>query len=305
MPHSVVVIALAMALSGISARASGTPPLLEEFRSTVRQWIADADIVIAEYESQGSGANYTTIGLDPRTGAWFSASGSHYSGKTANGVSYISDARTNEPIISNETEEKIAASLSSLIPMALPITLLHTDRGLLSLERDNEHNWVIHYEGLGPDPADLPVATLVLTAGGVPVRSSREAVVGASGSEAISRLFEFEELSSSPLLIARRPPLKSGPHPLVLTKVTQLDGHRPDLFEIETVRALSADNAAKVQMRLYEIAAKRNEGDRAPAQHEAPYAASRLNRASWPLIVTGIVVVLIGLFVLIRGRVAR
>lgn len=290
----------------LALAATAEPPLLDEFRASVRQWTAGAGSVVfsTEQPEDSEGAGRTTFGFDPATGAWFSASQAGASGRTPDGVYYSGSPDNVAPM--PDQKLSLPAPMGGRIPMALPLLLLQTTDGLVDITKDNNSNWVIDYLGFAPEGVKRPLARVVFSPQGRPLRFESEARP-ASRREAPAYDYEFVPESREPLLIT----LPDGPSNARLSprKVIEIEYHstsRPELFTTEAVLALAVDNRMRTQMRLNALAARSAKSD--PAEDgagRAPYVEHRLSRAGWPLIVSGIIVVAIGLIALFRARAAR
>lgn len=282
--------------------AAGEPPLLDEFRASVRQWTAGAGSVIitTELPEESGLGDRRTDGFDPATGAWFGASQLRVSGQTPEGVIYFGSPDGIAPM-----DDQTLRLAQGVVPMALPLLLLKTTEGLVDLSKDADSNWVIEYLAPAPKGIERPHARMFVSPEGRPLRYELDARPWAV-IEAIAYDYEFEPESREPLLI----PVgrSSSPHvpPFKLVKVEYYPASRPELFTTEAVLALAVDNRMSSQMQMNARAARSPGPARARGgTSEIPYVNHRLSRARWPLIVTGIIVVGIGIVVLIRTRVGR
>lgn len=282
------------------------PSLLDEFRESARHWTTGVGAVFFSIEppQDSKFAGRSTYGLDPATGAWFFTDQSRVAGRTPDGIAYRGDA-------DNVTPDQVQAlrlpgPLASLIPMAVPLTLLQTTDGLVDLTKDAEGNWVIEYLAFALEGQTPPHAWVAFSPEGKPLRFDMDARPSA-GQEAIGYDYEFVPESKEPLLIAIRPrPSGTVSPPLDTVEVEYYPQSRPDLFTIENVLAIATDNRMRTQMKLNVIAAQMPGSDQMRGATEpAPYVQTPLNRARWPLVVTGIIVVAIGLIALFRARMAR
>lgn len=282
------------------------PPLLDEFRASVRQWTAGAGSVVFSTEvPEGSrAAGRSTFGFDPATGAWFFTDQSRVAGRTPDGVAYSGNA--DKVVPEDDQALRLPAPLDSRIPMTLPLTLLKTTDGLVDITKDGDANWVIHYLGWALSEAERPSARMVFAPDGRPLHFELDARPSA-GREAIADDYHFVPESREPLLI-----VATGPPPnpnFVVPRIVEVEycsTSRPELFTTEAVLAIAVDNRMRTQMRLNAIAARSaGPGRGEDGTGRAPYVEHRLSRAGWPLIVTGIIVVAIGLVALFRARMAR
>ncbi len=286
-------------------RAAATPPLLDELRAATSEWVSDAGSVIFTYESTHR-AGRQTIGFDPATGAWFSADHVRVSGRTADGTAYFGTPDIGKVQPLEDQASRIPVPVQDFIPLALPVALIETTASLIDITRDAESNWVIEYVTPGPDPENLPHGRMIISKEGLPLRTERDADP-ASGRKEVAYDYEFEPESAKPLLIAKRKTErpKSGHRKLV--DVQYYNESRPDLFTIEAVEAIGIDNRMMTAMRLNEITVQGQQEGYRPGDPPPParYVQHWLTHSRWPLIVTGLIVVGIGVFVLIRARSGR
>lgn len=286
--------------------AAAEPPLLDEFRTSVREWTAEAGSVIFSSESseESRGVARTTFGFDPATGAWFSASQSSAAGRTPDGVAYSGSP---DGVTPNEDQElRLPAQMGGRIPMALPLLLLETTDGLVGITKDGDTNWVIEYLGFAPEGVERPHAQMVVSPEGRPLRFEMDARP-ASSREAIAYNYEFVPGAKEPLLITvAQPPASPRFAGRNIVEVQYFETSRPELFTTEAVLALAVDNRMRTQMRRNALAAQVSDSSqRAEPAGPASYVDHRLSRAGWPLIVTGVVVVGLGLVALWRTRAGR
>jgi hypothetical protein len=296
------LVALLLPATSPNQFAAAEPPLLDEFRASVRQWTAGAGSVIitTELPEESDLGDRRTAGFDPATGAWFGASQLWVSGQTPDGVVYFGSPDGVAPM--DDQTLRLPAHAQGVVPMALPLQLLKTTEGLVDLTKDAHSNWVIEYLAPAPTGIEQPHARMVVSPEGRPLRYEMDARPWA-GIEAIAYDYEFEPDSRDPLLI----PVDRSPNPHVppykLVKVEYYPTSRPELFTTEVVLALAVDNRMRSQMRFNALAARLSDSRHGGSGTETePYMDNRLSRASWPLIVTGIVVVALGLLALFRAR---
>lgn len=303
-PHTCCgqLLAVMLPLIWASSVVLAEPPLLDEFRESVKRWTAGAGSVIfsLEFPEKSKLVDRRTFGFDPATGAWFSATKSSVSGRTAEGVSYSGTPDKVTPI---ETQPPpLPGPLAGRIPMALPLQLLQTTDRLVDVSKNADSDWVVEYLGFAPEGVEQPHARMMFSPEGTPLRFEMDARPQA-GIDAIAHDFEFEPDSKSPLLVTveRSSPARETPRSLV--EIEYYPMSRPDLFTTEVVLAIAVDNRMVTQMRRNARAAGLpGPAPSAGGTNEVPYVDHRLSRAGWPLIVTGIVVVGLGVFVLIRSR---
>lgn len=279
--------------------------LLEEFRAEVKQWTAGAGSVVFSSQppddSKFSGRR--TSGFDPATGAWFVATHYGASGRTADGIPYDGTPDKVSPM--EDQALRLPAPMESYIPMALPLMLLDSTDGLLDISKDASSNWVIDYLAFALEGAERPHAQMVFSPEGKPLRFKMDARPSA-GRDAIAYDYEFEPDSREPLLIT----VQRSPHPRMpsinIVEVDYYPTSRPELFTTEAVLALAVDNRMRTQMRLNAVAARMSDsGSNGEMPENTPYVMTRLGRAGLPLVITGIIVVGLGIMALIRSRSGR
>lgn len=289
----------------------------DEFLAQSEAWTAGVGCVLLTYEQQtpdGRGAGRRTIGFDAASGAWFVAD--HMlgaSGRTADGVYFqargdrsISIGGDSGPVASEASPDQgpvhVSKGVSGYVPLALVVSLRNTSRSLRAIERDSDGNWVISYEGPTADPNVTRGFSVTFDAEGNPRRYYAEADPTTKRAE---EAYEFEIEPESPPGLAVVRQRQGGPNvlPPKLVDLHYYFPSRPELFTMESAEAIATDNRIRTQFRLAEIAAT-YQGSSGSSQ-PAPYVRTRLSRAGWPLVVSGIIVVAIGLIALFRARMAR
>lgn len=293
------------AIAACYARAV-EPQSLEEFRQCVRQWTTGSGCLLfsSQPPEDSKFAGRSTFGFDPATGAWFFTDQSRVAGRTPDGVAY----RGNADSVDRDPDQglRLPGPLASQIPMTVALTLLQTTEGLVDLSKDTDGNWAIEYIEFALEGQAAPHARVVFDANGRPLRFERDAWAPA-GQEAVAYEYEFVSASKEPLLIAiPRLPKGAVSPPREFVDIQYYPGSRPELFTTEAVLAIAVDNRMRSQMKLNALAAQipgsdSSRGDAAPSR----YVETPLDRARWPLMISGIIVVAIGVIALFRARAAR
>lgn len=303
--HTLVITFVALLAAECFAQSADWP-LLPEFRAAVRRWTAGAVPVTFSTEPPADSkfAGRSTYGFDPTTGAWFFTDQSRVAGRTPDGVAYRGD--TDKVTPDQDQSLRLPGPLVSQIPMTLPLTLLQTTDGLLDLSRDANENWVIEYSGFAGEGQAPPRVRTIFSPEGRPLRFEMEARPWA-GREAIGYDYRFVPESKEPLLIAlREPPSNPRIEPRHFIEVEYYPSSRPELFTTDAVLAIAADNRMRSQMKLNAVAARMAGSPQAGGATEpVPYVQAPLTRAGWPLIISGIIVVAIGLIALFRARMGK
>lgn len=285
--------------------AVSEPPLLDEFRANVTEWTTGAGTVVFTREPTGEGARGTrrTFGFDATTGAWFSAYESSVALLTPEGVYY--SGTPDEIAPSPDPAPGLAGAMSRLIPMALPLRLLQTTEGLVDITRDADGNWVIDYFGFAVRDRKPPLTRTMFSPQGKPLRFEMEANPEA-GQEAEAYDYEFHPDSREPLLITNDRRHHSLAPSYQLVEIQYFATSRPDLFTPEAVLQIAVDNRMWSEMRRNAFAAQSSHSSRGTDPGTPiPYVQHRLSRAGWPLIISGIIVVAIGLIALFRARMGK
>lgn len=292
-------------------------PDLSLLLSDLERWVGDTGSILLTYEMQtsdGRGAGRRTIGLDPQSGAWFIADHAlGASGRTPDGNSFQANQSESRGILfigdnsgpaqstmsSGQQAQHISKGVDEYLPVALLINLRESSVGLRSIKKDEQGRWIIAHEGPTADPNVKRVTFVTFGADGTPRHYHADADPS-TGREEIDFDYEIEPESPPGLAIAKQRQIGLVALAPMLVNIQYYPDRRPELFTMAAAQELATDNRIRTHLRLAQLAAP-NDGS-INSSAAAPYVRSRLDRAGWPLIVTGIVVVGLGLFALIRSR---
>lgn len=302
--------------------ASGHPALAQpvgrdEFLAKTGTWTEGVGCVVLTYEQgtrDGEGAGRRTIGFDAKSGAWFVAD--HMmgaSGRTVDGLHYRAGGRDvlsigddSGPIASEVVLDQgpvhISKGVCGYVPLALVTNLRNESSGLRTIVRNSDGSWSISYEGPTGDPNLKRRYTVTFDTGGKPRRYFAE---GDPTTKRHEESYEFDIEPESPpgLAVVRQRQIGPTVLPPKLIDVQYYPNSRPELFTPEAAEAIAGDNRIRTRIRLAEISASQH-GSGGPSP-SAPYVRTGLSRVGWPLIVSGIIVVAIGVIALFRARAAR
>ncbi len=307
-----------MALCVAASAATGQTSERDQLIAESAMWLKSVGSVLLTYEQEttdGRGAGRRTVGFDAATGAWFVADhASGASGLTTNGSRFQLVGADDmffatQPALGKATDgpqgdnspPHVSSGPDGYIPIVLIANMRTTSVGLRSVERDEEGNWVISHEGRTGDPNLKRLTRVTFDAEGRPLRYHAD-VDPTTKREEVDFEFEIEPQSPPGLAIVKQRQISPRVLPQRLVDVQYYPVSRPELFTMESANAIATDNRIQTQVRLAQISATHLGGGAGP--QPALYARTTFGRIGWPLIVTGIVVVGLGIFALFRSRIA-
>jgi len=310
-----VACALAAVVTSSRAQEGATDELIAQGRV----WLEGAGSVLVTYEQEsadGKGVGRRTIGFDPATGAWFFADyATGASGRTPDGTLYapgpasagIGPGAGSLPaskVSPVQESPHVSKGIDDYIPIALIVNMRESSAGLRSVDRTDGGNWTIAHEGPTADPNTMRVTRVTFGPQGEPIRIHVDADP-TTGRDEIAFEYEIEPDSPPAIAIVKQRQISPLILPPRLVDIQYYPESRPELFTMSAAESLAADNQMRTRMRLNGIAARGAVGGSEEHPAPAPYAKSSLGRAAWPLVVTGIIVVGIGIVVLIRTKAGR
>lgn len=271
----------------------------QALKAASASWPMPRGALLAHFEADGAqGVGRFSVGFDSATRSWFRAGHSQVTGVNEAGQFFQGEPRR-ESIEPSQTEIKvpIGNALSTVFPRHLVLYVLESPKQVEWVRRDAEGNWHVRYRHPLFASDEERFAVLQISEQGLPLRAVWEAHSPLAPSES-SVEFRIDGRSPEGFEIAS----EEGPYRLV--DVSHHPGGNPNLFTIASIESLAVDNRIAV-----ENSARARLLERTPElenRQDIPYESQTVaTRASWPLIVTGIVVVGIGIFALIRTRIAR
>ncbi|MBX3322462.1 MAG: hypothetical protein KF757_05685 [Phycisphaeraceae bacterium] len=276
-----------------------------ELKEASTTWGKSSGTIVATFEFSGEtkngmqGYGRMIIAYDAVTGAWFQASQQDVMGRDRMGRSFRGEARRGSIVIDEQPVDDSGLSLSYYIPSIYTQWLLQESSRASRIERAIDQTWRVSFQRPFYGTSRTRAASIILSADGSPQRLevAADPEMGHPVGDTIS--YTIDQRSPPGFAVVEK---TGGANPFRLVQIDYFPDGKTELFEVENIESMAVDNRILGEMRVTAISGEAMRG-REPAS--IVYEQQRVSRMSWPLIVTGIVVVVIGLFVLIRARVAR
>lgn len=291
-----VMTSLAAAVQpGVDLRESSW----EEFLAASATWPAPKGTIIATYESetQGGGASRAILAFDSHTGTWFRAGVQSVDGVIQNGLQITGEPRREGVRVADPQHPFDWPVVPYCAGTHIPL-LRSSPEQVDWVRRGEDGSWHVGFRYARFGYTDRKDSVLVFAEDGTPLVWQIQVPVGDT----------FEPTVISYDIDPRSPPgfgVNSGIGNQRLSSLEYFPNSRPELFELAAIESVAVDNRIILDATLKRLLLER-QPDLAQAGRPSQYAPNNTaSRMGTPLVITGIVVVAIGLFALIRTRMAR
>ncbi len=284
-------------------RAAVSENDLREFLGLLDSTLPARGSLVAVYEpaSSTSHGRYT-VGFDAESGAWFIASWKSSIGRSPDGVSYKSDAKSGliQDWPGGDTVGPIG--VADYFPFAYLAFFRERPAAITSLARTPAGGWVVNY--IQPGLEGMPENAIEIDADGLPVRRWRE-----DPKDRRESSFDYADTFPAGFPLVRgwgASPVPQVTGPTLVHIEFHQQGNQA-LFDRSSVYNTEIDNRAIVETRRQANIAgfTRNEDGtwNPPDQTKVkPYSGDDLRAYRWPLVLAGVTLVVLAGFEIVRRR---
>lgn len=269
-----------------------------EFEAASQTWPKPKGTILAHYEAvtDDGGVGRFTLGYDSQTGAWFDASHHFVRGVDVDGLQIEGPPRRESVRVAETQHPNDWPVVPNCAGTHLPL-LIRRPEQVDWVRRDEDGSWYVGFRFARFGHSDRQESTLVFSADGVPLEWHIMVPAGDSLRPTVIS-YSTDDRSPTGFFVAA----ENTPYRLV--SVEYFPQSRPDLFELKSIESIAIDNRIFVDAKSESVFRESN--PTFDGATPAPYAQNNAaSRAALPLMITGVVVVAIGLFALIRMRMAR
>ncbi len=188
-------------------------------------------------------------------------------------------------------------SVTGYLPGAYRQWFLADQSRVTQVERGSDRSWRLTFPMGGPDPNNPRMGAVVFDPAGTP-RTFWAAADPGTGRPQVEYAYSIDPRSPPELHLVT----KSNSSSFRLASVEHHPKGNPAIFDIESIEQIAVDNRMAIEMKL--LAGPSNPASGFPTT-PAQYEQTKIARATWPLIVTGIVAVAIGVFAIFRAKSTR
>ena len=278
-----------------------TPSTWEDWKAEALMWATPTGTLVAVYESDSDdnqpGAGRTVIGYDVATEAWFHIVRSRVVGVDPQGRAFAGEPHRGSVAYVEPTPDLSLLYITGYAPGVYRQWFLADQSRAAHVERGSDQSWRLTFAGGGPDPSNPRMAAIVFDPAGIP-RTFWAAADPGTGRTQVEYDYLIDARSPSGLHLVSR----SNRSSYRLASVEHHPKGNPAIFDIESIEQIAVDNRMAIEMKL--LAGPGNPASGFPTT-PAQYEQTKIARVSWPLIMTGIAVIAIGVFAIIRARAAR